>query len=122
MRTVIAGFIAGSVSVLIFHQFGFFIANELGLLKVPLYSLRPVPPLGVPVILSSAFWGGLWGIAAAFVVPRLVAWLDGRVDEAADEKRPLEEILEAVVLRMDAGGEVLDVSRQARRISCPPRR
>ena len=52
----------------------------------------------------------------AFVVPRLVAWLDGRVEEAADEKRPLEEILEAVVLRMDAGGEVLDASRQARRI------
>ena len=46
----------------------------------------------------------------AFVVPRLVAWLDGRVDEAADEKRPLEEIVEAVVLRMDAGGEVLDAS------------
>jgi cell cycle sensor histidine kinase DivJ len=52
----------------------------------------------------------------AFVVPRLVAWLDGRVDEAADGKQPLEEIVEAVVLRMDAGGEVLDASRQARRI------
>ena len=39
MRTAIAGFIAGSISVLIFHQLGFFIANELGLLKVPLYSL-----------------------------------------------------------------------------------
>ena len=71
MRTVIAGFIAGSVSVLVFHQFGFFIANELGLLKVQLYNMRPVPPLGVPTIVSPAFWGGLWGIVGAFIVPRL---------------------------------------------------
>jgi hypothetical protein len=77
MRTVIAGFIAGAVSVLIFHQFGFFIANELGLIKAQLYNMRPVPPLGVPTIISSAFWGGLWGIAGAHVVPRLPAALDG---------------------------------------------
>ena len=55
MRTVVVGFVAGSVGVLIFHQLGFLIANELGLLKVQLYSLRPVPPFGVPAILSSAF-------------------------------------------------------------------
>ncbi|MDP1961575.1 MAG: hypothetical protein Q8K93_05160 [Reyranella sp.] len=77
MRTAIAGFIAGAVSVLLFHQFGFFIANELGLLKAQLYNMRPVPPLGVPTIISSAFWGGLWGIAGAYVVPRLPAALDG---------------------------------------------
>ncbi len=77
MRTAIAGFIAGSVSVLIFHQFGFFIANELGLLKVQLYSMRLLPPLGVPAIISSAFWGGLWGIAGAFLMRRLPAALDG---------------------------------------------
>src|SRR4029077_3751546 len=71
------GFIAGAVSVLIFHQFGFFIANELGLLKVQLYNMRPVPPLGVPTIISSAFWGGLWGIAGAFLIRRLPAALDG---------------------------------------------
>jgi hypothetical protein len=55
MRTVIAGFIAGFLGILVFHQLGFFIANELGLLKVPLYSQRPVAPFGVPAILSSAF-------------------------------------------------------------------
>jgi hypothetical protein len=77
MRTVIAGFIAGAVSVLVFHQFGFFVANELGLLKAQLYNMRPVPPLGVPTIISSAFWGGLWGIAGAYVVPRLPSVLNG---------------------------------------------
>jgi hypothetical protein len=71
MRTIIVGFIAGTISVLIFHQLGFWIANQLGLLSVPLYSLRPVPPWGVPTIASQAFWGGLWGIAAAFLMTRL---------------------------------------------------
>jgi len=79
MRTIIAGFIAGFVSVLIFHQLGFFISNELGLTKAQLYSMRPVPPFGVPAILSSAFWGGLWGIAGAYVVPRLPRAMDGPV-------------------------------------------
>lgn len=77
MRTVIAGFIAGFLGILVFHQLGFFIANELGLLKVPLYSQRPVAPFGVPAILSSAFWGGLWGIVGSYVAPRVPPAVDG---------------------------------------------
>jgi hypothetical protein len=77
MRTVVIGFVAGFLSVLVFHQLGFWIANEFGWLRVPLYSLRPVPPFGVPTILSLAFWGGLWGIAGACLVPRLPGWLHG---------------------------------------------
>lgn len=77
MRTIIAGFIAGFVSVLIFHQLGFLISNELGLTKAQLYSLRPLPPFGVPAILSAAFWGGLWGIVGAYLVPRLPIAFDG---------------------------------------------
>jgi cell cycle sensor histidine kinase DivJ len=52
----------------------------------------------------------------AFVVPRIAAWLDEREGAGANEERPLEEIIEAVVLRMDVGGEVVDASPQARRI------
>jgi len=77
MRTVVVGFVAGALSVLIFHQLGFWIANELGYARAPLYNLRPVPPWGVPTIVSSAFWGGLWGIVAAFLVPRLPGVLGG---------------------------------------------
>jgi hypothetical protein len=73
LQTILVGFIAGAVSVLIFHQAGFWIANELGYARATLYNFRPLPLWGVPTILSQAFWGGAWGIAMAFVVPRL-AW------------------------------------------------
>ena len=79
MRTAVIGFLAGAVSVLVFHQLGFLIATELGFLKVQIYNMKPLPPLGVPTIASLAFWGGLWGIAAAFIVPRLPGALGGRV-------------------------------------------
>jgi hypothetical protein len=77
MRTLLVGFIAGAVGVLIFHQAGFWIANELGYARATLYNMRPLPPWGVPTIISQAFWGGLWGIAAACLVPRLPRPLDG---------------------------------------------
>ena len=77
MRTIIVGFIAGALGVLIFHQLGFWLSNELGYTRASIYSMRPVPPWGVPTILSSAFWGGLWGIGAACLVPRLPGALSG---------------------------------------------
>ena len=63
-RMAVAGFVAGVLGVLVFHQWG-------------LYSMRPVPPWGIPTIVSQAFWGGLWGILAAFVVARLPGFLNG---------------------------------------------
>ena len=78
MRTILIGFIAGAVSVLIFHQLGFWISKELGYTpQAVIYNMRPVPPWNVPLIVSAAFWGGLWGILAAFLVPRLPGALGG---------------------------------------------
>ncbi len=55
-------FVAGFVSVLVF-QFGLAALLHLaGLIANAPYAMRPVPPFGVPQTLSSAFWGGLWGI------------------------------------------------------------
>jgi hypothetical protein len=71
LRTVVLGFVAGALSVLVFHQLGFWTASKLLNTTFTLYNMRPVPPWGVPTIVSLAFWGGLWGILAAFVVPRL---------------------------------------------------
>jgi hypothetical protein len=76
-RTVVAGFLAGALSVLVFHQLGFYFAAELGFGRPNPYSMRPVPPWGVPTIVSLAFWGGLWGIVAALIVPRLPGKLGG---------------------------------------------
>jgi hypothetical protein len=86
-------FVAGFLSTPIFHQ------GLLGLLflagvtpRAP-FNLAPAPPLGVPSVISLAFWGGVWGVAlwpllrprrgAAFwagsvllgaIGPSLVAW------------------------------------------------
>ncbi len=76
-RVILAGFLAGALSVLVSHQLGFYFAAELGFGRPNLYSMRPVPPWGVPTIVSQAFWGGLWGIVGAFVVPRLPGMLKG---------------------------------------------
>ena len=63
-------FIAGFVSVLIFHQAMLALLHAIGLTPAMPYAFRPVPPLGVPQVISSAFWGGVWGIIFAFVAPR----------------------------------------------------
>ena len=76
-RMVVAGFITGALSVLVFHQLGFHFAAELGYGRSNLYSMRPVPPWGVPTIVSQVFWGGLWGILGAFIVTRLPGVLNG---------------------------------------------
>ena len=45
------------------------------------YSTAPVPPFGVPQVLSWSFWGGVWGVGAggAPARPRLPDLLFGFV-------------------------------------------
>jgi hypothetical protein len=76
-HAIIAGFIGGFISVLIFHQLSYWALSQAGWMNVTVYSTRPIPPFGVPQILSQAFWGGIWGIVFALAVPRLPAPLDG---------------------------------------------
>jgi hypothetical protein len=71
IRTAIFGFIAGAVAFLIFHQGGFWALTQAGVLKATTWSTAATKPLGVPVVVSYIFWTGLWGIAGAFIVPRL---------------------------------------------------
>ena len=77
------GFVAGAVSVLTFLEGSVALLSALGGLKTNLYSLRPVPPLGVPQIASNAFWGGVWGIVFAAIAQRPLRgaryWLAGVV-------------------------------------------
>ena len=76
-QAIVAGFIGGFLSVLVFHQLFIWAMMQAGWMNANVYSARAIPPLGVPQILSQAFWGGLWGIVFALVVPRLASPFDG---------------------------------------------
>lgn len=73
-------FAAGFLAVLLGHQPTVIALNTLGLAPAgfPAYSLDPVPPFGVPTVISKAFWGGLWAIVLDLVLARssgLIYWL-----------------------------------------------
>ncbi|MBU0581915.1 MAG: PAS domain-containing sensor histidine kinase [Alphaproteobacteria bacterium] len=72
--------------------------------------------MGVPADAGGTAWLALL-VYAAFLAPRLAVWQD-EVRSAAQSAttRPLEEMIDAVVLSMSTSGEVMDASPQARRI------
>ncbi len=73
-QRILFAFVAGFISVLIFHQ-GFLLLSYLaGWVPNPPYSLAATPPLGVPKVLSLAFWGGVWGIVMMLALRRLQGW------------------------------------------------
>ena len=65
---LIAGFLAGFLATLAFHQVMLMLLNELGPATLTAFVIQPTYPLGVPAVLSTAFWGGLWGVALTFVI------------------------------------------------------
>ena len=60
---LLSGFAAGFVSVLTFHQA--VVALLYGIRFT--YPMHPTHPLGIPQIVSSAFWGGVWGIVVSML-------------------------------------------------------
>jgi hypothetical protein len=95
LRQVVAGFVAGFVAVLLFHQGMATILNAVHFGTIREFPIGPTHPPGVPKIWSLAFWGGIWGIVFALIffrfregagywigalvfgaiAPSLVAWL-----------------------------------------------
>jgi hypothetical protein len=65
------GFAAAAISVLTFHQGTWALLHLAGLMPAPPYPTRPVPPLGVPLIVNFCFWAGLYGAAFGLALPRL---------------------------------------------------
>ena len=59
-------FVAGNFATLLFHQGLFSLFFSLGMVPVPAFNLTPSQPLGVPAVISLAFWGGLWGVPVAY--------------------------------------------------------
>ena len=81
LRTLLLGFVAGVVAVLVFHQGTAFllyhlgndipaVVSALGKTTAP-FNMAPTKPLGVPVVGSQAFWGGVWGMVLALILVTL---------------------------------------------------
>jgi hypothetical protein len=54
-------FAGGFLATLVCHQGVMAVFHLAGLAPAP-FNMTPVPPLGVPAVLSLAFWGGVWGV------------------------------------------------------------
>ncbi len=61
-------FIAGFLSTLSFHQGLVALLSAAGVIGASAYNLSPTEPLGVPAVISLAFWGGIWGIVLWLLV------------------------------------------------------
>ena len=70
-RWLACGFIAGAIAVLVFHQAALGLLHQLGVAEQAPFSRVHTAPWGVPQVWSSAFWGGLWGLALAAAFRRL---------------------------------------------------
>ncbi len=56
-------FLSGFISTLLFHQGLLYLFFLSGIVPAKPFSMAPTEPLGIPTVLSLAFFGGLWGIA-----------------------------------------------------------
>lgn len=66
-RWLLTAFIAGALSVLIFHQGAFALMNLAGLPHHAIYSTQATKPFGLPAIWSITLWGGVWGLVFAAI-------------------------------------------------------
>jgi len=64
----VKAFVAGFLATLIFHQGVFALFYLAGSVQQPPFDMAPTDPLGVPQVLSLAFWGGLWGIVIWWLI------------------------------------------------------
>ena len=69
-RAIIVGFAAGAISALTFHAFAWWVFYQIGQQALAPWPMRP-NGFGVPLMISLAFWAGLWGVVLALVAPRL---------------------------------------------------
>lgn len=65
-------FLSGFFSTLVFHQGTLSILHSVGATGRAPYSMAPTQPMGVPAVLSLAFWGGVWGILLWLAISRFL--------------------------------------------------
>jgi hypothetical protein len=68
--SIIKSFLAGFLGTIFFHQPALFLLRLAGVTTRGPYPMNPVPPFGVPAVISLAFWGGVWGIVLWLVLRR----------------------------------------------------
>jgi hypothetical protein len=76
------GFLAAAISVITVHEGTMYGLAQAGLTGRAGWDLQPIPPWGVPRVVNSMFWGGLWGALFALAYDRLPggkAWLKGLI-------------------------------------------
>jgi hypothetical protein len=59
---ILVSFIAGFLATVIFHQLVLALLWWAGMAPFGPFSMAATQPLGVPAVISLAFWGGVWGI------------------------------------------------------------
>lgn len=79
---IFLGFVAGAIAVVTAHQAVLWGLAAAGLLPATTraWSLAAHGPLGVPMIVNSMFWGGLWGALFGLVWDKLpggALWVRG---------------------------------------------
>ena len=84
VRNLLLGFIAGAIAVAIFHQTIIYVLATAGMLpatSIP-WNMKAYGPLGVPTIVNSMFWGGMWGALFGGIWDKLpggAMWLRGLI-------------------------------------------
>ncbi len=63
-------FVAAFAATLIFHQGLVELLHGFGVLPFGAFDTSPTAPLGVPKVISLAFWGGVWGILLWLLIRR----------------------------------------------------
>jgi hypothetical protein len=79
---VALGFLAAALAVITAHEAITYGLSQVGLTGRAGWDMQPVPPWGVPRLLNSMFWGGLWGALFALAydwLPGGAAWLKGLI-------------------------------------------
>jgi hypothetical protein len=71
---LVMAFAAGVLAVPVFHQVLLWILHAAGVVPIAPFNMAPTRPLGVPDLVSISFWGGVWGVVFALVLPR---WFSG---------------------------------------------
>lgn len=64
------GFIAGFIATIVGHQPVLALLAGLDVAPFGAFNMGPTAPFGVPVMFSLAFWGGVWGLLFALLIPR----------------------------------------------------